>query len=367
MPSLAVSPARPVALTPLVLALCLCACASQGAPSHPSAPPPAPPPTPAAVVPWLKGQLHLHTNRSGDSNTPPDDVVAWYARHGYDFIVITDHNVITTAASTPSLLVLPGVEITQNYRSCLPPEGEVPCRIHVNGLFVDPRASSVDDLLPPSSEVPDRLSRYLIGAELARRLHGIAQVNHPNYRLSAGLPVLREVLRHGPALLEVANESVGCGNDGDATHPSTEALWDALWTEGLTVWGTATDDAHHYDDGAEVEARGEVAYTGDRGWVMVRSRKTPQAIRDAIAQGAFYFSTGVALSTVELRAGQLHVVVDPSSEAPVVIRFIGDGGRELASAQGKEAAYTLGMGGISYVRAVVTDARGRKAWTQPVR
>ena len=49
-------------------------------------------PTSTATEPdrFLKGELHLHSNRSGDSDTPPDEVVRWYAGHGYDFIVFTD-------------------------------------------------------------------------------------------------------------------------------------------------------------------------------------------------------------------------------------------------------------------------------------
>src|SRR5262249_42784870 len=47
---------------------------------------------PPRVPMYLKGQLHMHTNNSGDSATPPADAVRWYAAHGYDFVVVTDHN-----------------------------------------------------------------------------------------------------------------------------------------------------------------------------------------------------------------------------------------------------------------------------------
>ena len=63
---------------------------------------------------FLKGQLHLHSDNSRDGATPPADVVRWYAARKYDFIVFTDHERITTMPSTPSMLVIPGVELTQN-------------------------------------------------------------------------------------------------------------------------------------------------------------------------------------------------------------------------------------------------------------
>ena len=88
---------------------------------------------------FLKGQLHLHTGNSGDSATPPADVVRWYAARGYDFIVVTDHNVVTAAASPPAMLVIPGVELTQNVDRCAPPPPPgMRCLLHVNALFVTP-------------------------------------------------------------------------------------------------------------------------------------------------------------------------------------------------------------------------------------
>src|SRR5260221_2537476 len=88
--------------------------------------------------PYQKGQLHVHSNHSGDSATPPEEVARWYRAHGYDFIVMTDHNVVT-ALDGGDLLVIPGVELTQNLESCEPPpEPGKSCLLHVNALFVTP-------------------------------------------------------------------------------------------------------------------------------------------------------------------------------------------------------------------------------------
>ncbi len=352
----------------LFLALVLPACLRTARPLPPSAiPPPAPAPSPGVSLPWLKGQLHAHTDNSGDSYTPADSVVRWYATRGYDFVVLTDHNVVTRAESTPSTIAFSGVEITQNYPTCVPPDDGLPCRIHVNALFVHAEPGTVLGLLPPAAIPPDRLGRYLGAVDLARALHGIAQINHPNFAFSASRSVVRNVLLNGPVLLEIANQSGDVSNEGDASHPSTEALWDALWTAGFQVWGTATDDAHDYDDAAKRQAAGHRVYVGNRGWVMVHARRSPAEIEAAVARGDFYSSTGVTLSTVEVAASQLHVAVDPSATGQFTIEFIGNGGRRLASARGHEAWFTLGLPGITYVRAVVTDAAGHQAWTQPVR
>src|ERR687897_712288 len=43
---------------------------------------------------WFKGNTHTHTvNSDGDST--PEEVVRWYREHGYNFLVLTDHNYLT--------------------------------------------------------------------------------------------------------------------------------------------------------------------------------------------------------------------------------------------------------------------------------
>jgi Histidinol phosphatase and related hydrolases of the PHP family len=41
---------------------------------------------------WYKGNTHTHTFYS-DGDSLPDEVARWYVEHGYDFLVLTDHNV----------------------------------------------------------------------------------------------------------------------------------------------------------------------------------------------------------------------------------------------------------------------------------
>ena len=67
---------------------------------------------------WYKGNTHTHTlNSDGDST--PDEVVRWYREHGYDFVVITDHNFLTSVDGLNALhgadekfLVVRGEEVT---------------------------------------------------------------------------------------------------------------------------------------------------------------------------------------------------------------------------------------------------------------
>src|SRR5882762_1421067 len=63
-------------LSLLALLLGLCSCASNS--NEPR---------------WYKGNLHTHSLWS-DGNDYPEMVVDWYARHGYQFLALSDHNVL---------------------------------------------------------------------------------------------------------------------------------------------------------------------------------------------------------------------------------------------------------------------------------
>ncbi len=80
---------------------------------------------------WLKGNLHTHTTES-DGDASPEYVASWYREHGYDFLVLSDHNHVTIldeADSQPGEwpLLIPGEEVSSRIFDRTRP-------IHVNGI-----------------------------------------------------------------------------------------------------------------------------------------------------------------------------------------------------------------------------------------
>jgi len=308
---------------------------------------------------WLKGQTHAHTWNSGDGATAPEEVLRWYGERGYDFVVLTDHNVITFATGS-QVLAIPGVEITQNLEDCLPPPTPPSrCLLHVNALFVRTPPPASTRL---ASEEKRRLEIYGVALDMATGMDALGVINHPNFHWAADEELLAALVGRGARFLEIANQSFDSNNEGDATHPSVEALWDGLLSRGLRVWGLASDDAHHFYDAEEVQARGEPVFTGARGFVMVYAPKEPQAIRQALLAGDFYATTGLVLERVVVEQGRL--VVDAGTE--VDVSFIAQGGRLVSAVRGTRAELELSTVAGRYVRAVVRDEAGRTAWTQPV-
>jgi hypothetical protein len=318
-------------------------------------------------VPFLKGQTHVHTSGSYDAKAPPGAVLAFYAARGYDFVAITDHNRVTVVAPPDGLLLVPGVELTQNAATCEPaPPPSYRCLFHTSALFVDPardRARGAHFTMPFR---PERVTAYAEQMAFAAELGGIAVINHPHFHFAANADTIAALARRGLRLLELSNAALDNQSpDGrDAAERRSERLWDDVLGRGLRVFALATDDAHHFP-GDGVKRLEKARYSGDRGFVMVRAKKSLEAIRTALIEGDFYATTGVLLRELEATPHALRVVVEAGAGDNFAIRFVGRGSRVLAEQQGPEASYAP-RGDEGYVRAVVQAPGGQKAWTQPV-
>lgn len=369
--------------------LALAACNSNGLPPRetPSAPRPvvtAPSPADAGVtalpepVPpattdevWLKGSTHVHAQPSGDSSEPIPGVIAWYEKRGYDFIALSDHNKVSEAGSASTqgqvavrapeqgLIVLAAVELTHNPSGCEPPGDESGrCRIHVNALGVTERPAGKIEWAERKSK--QRVDMYQAALNETRRLgSSFAVINHPNYYWGMTAGVLVEVAKRGATAVEIANVQFDRNwNGGNKDHLSTEALWDAALVAGARLWGLASDDAHDYDES------GGGKYPPGGGWVVVKARRDPRAILDALAAGRFYSSTGVTLARAEVDGDALVVEVSPTGGNQHTITFI-ENGTVVATSSELTARRLVPRTG--YVRAVITRDDGKKAWVQPAR
>ena len=323
---------------------------------------------------YIKGSTHVHTVHSGDSSTAPDQVVRWYEERGYDFIVLTDHNRVTDFSYDGKLVVLRGIELTNNPPTCEPepPEPNGKCRIHVNSLFVTSFDEYEDGTRPPQIDWREktsieRVDLYQAALTKNKELGGLAQLNHPTWHWGVDGALLAELGRRGMVLFEVANTAFSRWNKGDGAYQSTEQLWDAALSDGVLVFGVASDDAHHYTT-AQLESRrknGQSLYPAGGGWVMVRAENTPESIRAALERGDFYASTGIVLQSVERVGDRYEIVVSPDSAGEHVFELIGPGGAIVETVTGDRASFDLSSR-TGYVRAVIRNGSGARAWTQPV-
>jgi hypothetical protein len=306
---------------------------------------------PASPLRWYKGNTHTHTlNSDGDST--PDEVVRWYREHGYQFLVLTDHNYQTRVDGLNALhgaderfLVIRGEEVTSS-------AGGKP--VHVNGLDTARPVGTQSGA--PGSSVVDVLQRSVDGIRAAS---GVPHINHPNFRWAFSTEELQRVNNY--KLFEIFNGHPEVNNQGGGGVPGLEEIWDRLLSSGRLVYGIAVDDAHVFKQPGNAAASGP-----GRGWVMVRAAQLDaKALLASLERGDFYASNGVVLTNIEVSSSSMTVTVTPQATAKYRIQFIGTGGRILKEVPDATGTYAI-TGSEGYVRARVLDSNGHIAWVQPV-
>jgi hypothetical protein len=296
---------------------------------------------------WYKGNLHTHTTNS-DGDSPPAEVAAWYKQHGYNFLVLTDHNFLTdpaplneSLAEPEKFLLIVGEEVTSTANSK---------PAHVNGFGIRELVQPAKDL-----DMPATLQKNV---DSIRAAGGLPSVNHPNFRWAM---TSRDLLAiNNLSMFEVYNGHPRVYNRGGGGSESLEEMWDKLLSAGRRIYGVAVDDAHVF------KKTGKDLSNPGRGWVHVRAAKLDAGnILAALEAGDFYSSTGVVLEDVQVTSTELRITIAASGDMRFSTAFHGADGKLLAVRYGQSAVYTF-QENESYVRAVVHASNGDDAWTQPV-
>ena len=291
---------------------------------------------------FLKGGLHCHTTRS-DGKGSPEDVIRLHYEHGYDFLALTDHNIFNRKnyADVP-MTILSGIERNMELPGWAK---DMPFTIHIVGLGdpADPNGPEQDQVIP----------RYGMREQVADaqgmidEMHGWGLKTfycHPEW---SGTTYTDFRCLQGNFGMELWNSGDVLENylDTDNGH-----IWDEALDEGRRFWGVAVDDGHAMDQHC-------------LGWVMVRAENSAPEILKALEAGAFYASCGPEIhdfyvedGCATLDCGDVTDISFHSLRCPMS-RFTGD---HLTHAECRI------RDGVHYVRAVVTDAQGRRAWTNPI-
>lgn len=359
---------------------------------------------------FYKGNTHTHTLWS-DGDAAPEMAADWYRSHGYDFLVLSDHNILSTGEkwfpirdgdrsrltgervaelqrrfgeervttrerdgtremrlkTLPELrewfeeegefLFIQGEEVTDRYDP--KKEGARKFEVHINAL-------NIDTLIPPQggASVIDVMNRNVDAIIQQGETSGrpvLAHINHPNFGWSMTWRDVAAV--SADRFFEVFNGHRGTHPGGDDKHDSMDQLWDKALTLRLTeldlglLYGLATDDSHSYWGPDLTSIPG-------RGWVMVRAAELSEnEIIRAMKRGDFYASTGVVVDDFSFDGRTLSVVPTPREGETLTVRFIGtrmgsDGvdqvGAVLMETTDRPASYTM-KGDELYLRAAVTS------------
>lgn len=364
---------------------------------------------------WYKGNLHTHSYWS-DGDEFPEMIMDWYKRSGYQFVGLSDHNVLQEGEKwkkvTRSKLREDGVKAylekygaLANYRV---DSGRYSVRLKTLAEY-SPLFEDKDFLIIKSEEITSRFGekhvhvnatniQTVIGAQPGgtvaevmqnsvnavldqRKATGIPMfphINHPNFFYS--ITVDDMIALKGELFFEVYNGHPMVNNYGDSLRPGMEEMWDRINIaygdrKQPLMYGLATDDSHDYHE------FGVAFSNAGRGWVMVRAASlTPGALITAMEAGDFYASTGVVLEEVQFANNILDVRIKPEAGVTYTIEFVGvKKGKKKSeifkTVKDVKAQFTVTKA-YRFVRARITSSKlkpnpfqeGDKetAWTQPV-
>ena len=375
---------------------------------------------------WWKGNLHTHSLWS-DGDEFPEMIAHWYSERDYNFLALTDHNVLSEGMRWMKLkdiisrsddqilnryinqfgrswVETKGEEGTAEFSVRLKPLHEFRHLLQQKNQFilipaeeisdraegkpVHINATNIAEALAPAhgSTVRETMQNNLRAILEHEKEHGrevLPHLNHPNFGYAVTAEDLASVVSE--RFFEVYNGHPGVNQLGDQNHPSVERIWDlvnAIRRDTLKVppiMGIATDDSHEY--------HGVPGSRPGRGWVMVRSQYlTPEHLIRAMKRGDFYASSGVSLEDVSFdsESRTLSLKIQAQQGAKYTTKYIGTLkhpdeesriGKILATSDALNSSYQM-KGDERYVRAVVTSSldpvdpsfKGQKqqAWTQPV-
>ena len=310
---------------------------------------------------WYKGNLHTHSLWS-DGDDYPEMIVDWYKKHGYEFLALSDHNVMLTGEKWIDAQTNKGGSAAlEKYFNRFGPEwvkqrtskGRAQVRLRTleqfRGKFEEPEkfllipgeeisdkfgnapihlnASNLRKLIPPKggksvAEVIQNDVNAVLEQQRATGQPMIAHINHPNFRWAITAEDIMRV--NGDRFLEVYNGHPITWNAGDTNHPSHERIWDIVLTKRLAefhmdpIWGTAVDDAHNYH-----EFKTEHSNPG-RGWIMVKAESLDApALIKAMEAGDFYATSGVLLEEIKRSKGELAITIKAQPGVTYRTEFIG--------------------------------------------
>ena len=306
-------------------------------------------------MPWFKGNLHTHTNKS-DGDSSPETVVDWYSNNKYDFLVLSDHNHLTILDSDQTkLLLIPGEEITLN----------LPYTIHVNAI-------GIKKVIEPTIR-PTKVKTLQANIDNIINSGGLAEINHPNFRWALNEKDLVQI--RGAHFIEVFNGNYNTHNYGGGGKKSVEEMWDEMLSKKIKIWGVAVDDSHHFK-----EEFAPHRHNPGRGWVEVFSKDLSEKnILDSMRNGNFYFSNGVKFKNISFNKEKIELSISGDyfnkglsnslvTDSKYTTQLISNDGEIIEEIDGKTVKFNLikNTQKYTYFRTKTISSTGSIGWTQPI-
>ena len=275
---------------------------------------------------WLKSNFHTHTGVCEPGKCgilPLDDVVDAYNKAGCNVLAISNHDrYILREKQYGNISIIDAVEYSTNPHMLL---------IGVNEFHDLPHQEAIDKAVTSG---------------------GFVILCHPNWQRREYFPNKLIDTLTGFTGLEIVNGVVH-SLPGSGLALDT---WDYILSQGRKVWGFGNDDFHLYNN-------------IDRVYNMIYAKSSSyEDIKEAVINGCFYVSSGVALKEYSLEDNALFVKAGYLKETYInnfEYKITGADGRVLLKTEAEDLRFKI-PASEPYVRIEVTADYGAKMYLQPV-
>ena len=246
------------------------------------------------VKKYFKGNLHTHSHIS-DGVLSPQEMIGMYRDRGYDFLCMTDHNIIANhqQESSENFLLLTGLEVNLNNLDDHPKYRKT---YHILLISKDPN-SLWQPVAAPRFRPKAAAYEDLVQAEPMACSYEVSNVNamiarakeqgflvaycHPEWS-GQSYPDYADL--QGVWAMEIRNNDCALGG----MDMNNSWVYQDMLEQGKNVFPLATDDAHKPE------------HVGG-GWIRVGAEKLEYGcVMEALERGDFYASSGPEIHSLTL-------------------------------------------------------------------
>ena len=276
---------------------------------------------------WLKANFHVHAGvetKGECGELPMAAVIDAYVKAGYDVLAVTNHDThVPYKGKRDDISLIDGYEYSP----------------------VDPHM-----VLIGANRIEGGDHQQAINCALTEG--GFAVLCHPNWMHRDYWSLQKLEQTSGYTGIEIYNSLIyRLGGSGLALDK-----WDHLLTLGRIAFGFGNDDFHYWHD-------------IDRVCNMIYAKSASyNDIKEAVASGRFYVSTGVVLDRFSYNGTKIMVKAKFPVETHIDTfhyRFIGTNGKLLHSITGTAAEFAVDEA-ERYIRVEVMGENGAMMYLQPI-
>ncbi|CAH2212159.1 CehA/McbA family metallohydrolase [Tepidibacter aestuarii] len=248
---------------------------------------------------WYKGDFHTHTKLSDGSMT--NEMAMNQAKlMNLDFLVTTEHNIVSTGWKKGDTVVIPGMEVTTT-------------KGHFNILGIKEYIDVRDKFKGTEIFTQETIDMIM---EKSRDMNSLCSVNH--CMMNPWHWQFKDTKLDNINTIEICCDPTY--NTSSKSNDMAIKLFDILWNDGHKIWGVGGSDSHLLPDEIYENSK-DPSLIGDPGTYVFADGLSANSILNSVKNGRVYISRGINL---DLKITQDDSVYYPGSKIDCLNKELND-------------------------------------------